>query len=62
VQELTVCRTVYQARAEHLRRLALVTDDQGARLILLWAAYDYDLMAKGIEPDETDWHPRAKPN
>lgn len=43
---------LYRARAEHLRGLADETDDEGARLVLLWAAKDYELMAVGREPDE----------
>jgi hypothetical protein len=50
---------LYRARAERLRRLAMNAADEDARLILLRAAYDYDLMAQGKEPDEQTWRPET---
>ena len=53
----TSWKALYEARSERLRNLARNLEDDGARLILLWAAYDYDLLAKGGEPDESQWRP-----
>ena len=50
-------KTLYEARAERLRELAQGANNEVLRLAMLWAAHDYDLMADGKEPDESNWRP-----
>jgi len=52
-----VWRALYETRAARLRELAEDVRDEGARLVLLWAAHDYEIMSLGGEPDEADWRP-----